>query len=99
MFTYIIYILIIANPQYFFNGNHQGEHKCSCAETDSCLSDGVTKFDCNCDARLPDWAVDAGVINTKEILPITQVFYGPLTYDIEHANFTIGRMKCKGNDR
>ena len=91
-----MYSFFQGNPQYFFNGNHQGEHKCACGETNSCLSDGVTDFECNCDAKLPDWTADTGIIESKNILPITEVFYGPLIFDIEKANFSIGWLKCKG---
>ena len=91
-----MYSFFQGNPQYFFNGNHEGEHKCACGETNSCLSDGVTDFVCNCDAKLPDWTADTGIIESKDILPITEVFYGPLIFDIEKANFSIGWLKCKG---
>ena len=83
-------------PQSFFNGNHPGEHICSCGENNECLDNGVENFKCNCDANLPFWALDDGIITSKDILPITQVFYGPLLYDAEKANFTIGRFKCAG---
>ena len=88
----------LGNPQNFFNGNRQGEHKCACGETKSCLSDGgTTDFACNCNAKLPVWAADAGIITAKDLLPITGVFYGPLKFDFERANFSIGSLKCKGN--
>ena len=61
-----------------------------------CLNNGVAEFECNCDAKLPDWAMDTGVIEAKEILPITEVFYGPLLFDIEKANFSIGWLRCTG---
>ena len=84
------------NPKYFFNGNYVNEHICACGETDSCLSNGITETDCNCDSNLPIWASDDGLITNKELLPITGVFYGPLLYQSEHANFTIGRLRCSG---
>ena len=84
------------NRQYFFNGDHQGEHLCSCGETNSCLGEGSKEFNCNCDASYPIWASDAGIIDAKEILPITQVFYGPLNMEFSKANYTIGGLKCKG---
>ena len=51
---------------------------------------------CNCDARLPLWAEDSGFINNKDILPITGVTYGPLSFELEQANFTIGPLRCSG---
>ena len=45
---------------------------------------------------MPIWASDDGLITAKDLLPITGVFYGPLLYESEHANFTIGRLRCSG---
>ena len=36
------------------------------------------------------------MIKAKDLLPLTEVFYGPLKYDLNRANFTIGRLKCTG---
>ena len=69
---------------------------CSCGETNSCLMHNGAEYPCNCDAKIPEWANDDGIINAKDILPITEVFYGPLVYETERANFTIGRLKCSG---
>ena len=88
--------IFVGTPQYFFDGDHRNEHVCSCAEDDSCLSNEVTIFPCNCDANLPIWAQDIGDITAKDLLPITEVFYGPLLYDSEKANFTLGRLRCSG---
>ena len=91
-----MFLIFAGTPQYFFDGDHRNEHVCSCAEDDSCLSNEVTTFPCNCDANLPIWAQDIGYITAKDLLPITQVFYGPLLYDSEKANFTLGRLRCSG---
>ena len=56
----------------------------------------MSDYLCNCDSNLPIWADDSGLITAKDLLPMTQVFYGPLLYDIENANFTIGRLRCTG---
>merc|ERR1712049_7747 len=32
-------------------------------------------------------------------LPITSFAYGPLKFDIERANVTIGRLKCRGSKK
>ena len=85
------------NSEYFFTGSHEGEHICSCGETDSCMSNGVNSFVCNCDANLPTYANDAGLITAKELLPMTGVFYGPLLYDSQNATFTVGRLRCTGS--
>ena len=52
---------------------------------------------CNCDAKVPDWQVDEGVITDKDLLPITEFAYGPLEYDLEEAKISIGSLKCSGS--
>jgi len=52
---------------------------------------------CNCDAKLPDWQVDEGIITDKNLLPITEFAYGPLEYDLEEAKVSIGSLKCSGS--
>ena len=90
-------ISFLGEKQYFFTGNNVGEHMCSCGESNDCLSDGVHHFDCNCDSNLPTFTNDEGFITSKDLLPITNVFYGPLLYDSQNATFTIGKLRCKGN--
>ena len=86
----------LGNEQNFFHGNYPGEHRCKCYDTNSCLNNGVTEEQCNCDAQLPTWAQDKGVITATDLLPISAVMYGPLSFDIENANFTIGPLRCSG---
>ena len=83
--------IYLSCPFYYVN-----KHICACGESDSCLSNGIIETDCNCDSNLPIWASDDGMITAKDLLPITGVFYGPLLYESEHANFTIGRLRCSG---
>jgi hypothetical protein len=45
---------------------------------------------------VPIWTEDQGIITAKEILPVMAFSYGPLNYEIEMANITIGRLKCSG---
>ena len=52
---------------------------------------------CNCDAKLPDWQVDEGMITDKDLLPITEFAYGPLEYDLEKAKVSIGNLRCSGS--
>ena len=85
-------------PQHFFNGDQQGTHSCFCAETNSCLKYGPVDYTCNCDAKIPEWTMDEGYITAKDILPITELFYGPMLYSAERANFTVGKLYCSGND-
>jgi len=84
-------------PNYYFNGDHPGEHICSCGETQTCAySEGIVNV-CNCDANVPHLDSDDGEITSMQALPITGVFYGPLEYGLQNARFTIGRLKCNGN--
>ena len=57
----------------------------------------MNNIDCNCDSNDPIWYNDQGVITSMDKLPITSFAYGPLKFDIERANVTIGRLKCQGN--
>ena len=61
-----------------------------------CLKGRVTTNPCNCDAQLPEWTNDIGTITAKDLLPIKEVYYGPILYNSVKANFTIGQMKCHG---
>ena len=85
--------------QVFFSGAHDaGEHICSCGEDQSCM-DGTVDLPCNCDQKSPFWTSDDGIITAKDLLPIKAFNYGPLIYDLERANVTVGRLKCSGNKR
>ena len=54
---------------------------------------------CNCDAKIPEWQVDEGIITDKDLLPITEFAYGPLEYDLEEAKVSIGSLKCSGSTK
>ena len=84
------------NSQVFFNGNHPGEHICTCGEDQTCVDSSIDLV-CNCDSKSPVWNSDNGRITAKDLLPIKSFSYGPLVYDIERANVTIGRLSCSGN--
>ena len=81
--------------QIFYNGNHPGEHICSCGDTNSCV-DSTIGLQCNCDSNNPTWDSDVGYITSKDLLPIAAFNYGPLEFEIEKANVTIGRLTCSG---
>ena len=83
------------NPQIFFTGSNEGQHVCQCSETNTC-GDSIPDLVCQCDGQDPVWRIDQGTITAKHLLPITSFAYGPLVYEIERANFTIGRLKCSG---
>ena len=83
------------NPQIFFHGDNPGTHLCQCGEDNSCV-DSSLDLVCNCDSKSPVWNSDKGRITAKELLPIKSFSYGPLVYDVERANVTIGRISCTG---
>ena len=83
------------NPQSFFNGNHPGDHICSCGEDDSCVDSSIG-LQCNCDSNNPTWDSDVGFITSKDLLPIASFNYGPLEFDAERAMVTVGRLICSG---
>merc|ERR1711953_699612 len=80
----------------FFHGNLDPEqpHVCQCGVNQTCIESNLP---CNCDAKVPDWQVDEGVITDKDLLPITEFAYGPLEYDLEEAKISIGSLKCSGS--
>ena len=82
-------------PQSFFNGNHPGEHMCTCGEDNSCVGSNIG-LQCNCDSNNPTWDSDIGFITSKDLLPIAGFNYGPLEFEIERAMVTIGRFTCSG---
>ena len=51
---------------------------------------------CNCDANLPMWSEDTGVISEKSILPIKRFHYDALKNDLQQARISIGSLKCSG---
>ena len=87
---------VLGNSQVFFSGDHRGDHICQCGETNDCIENGVEDFVCNCDSNLPTFLNDEGLITAKDLLPITQVYYGPLLFDAQNASFTVGRLQCSG---
>ena len=84
----------------FFHGNVENgtaaigtDHFCQCGLDRSCVLPNLL---CNCDAKLPTWQVDEGVITDKKHLPIVEFAYGPVRYDLEEAKVSIGSLKCSG---
>ena len=82
----------------FFHGNRddveeEKSHFCQCGINNTCIE---PRLPCNCDANLPTWQADEGIITEKDILPITEFAYGPLKYELQEAKVTIGSLKCFG---
>ena len=51
--------------------------------------------DNNCNWKKPMWEKDVGAIQDLSLLPITGIKYGPLIFDIEQANVTVGPLNCQ----
>ena len=85
------------DPQYYWDGSHNGEHVCSCFyQEEGCFEQNVKNVRCNCDAGVPEMKMDFGTITNKTALPITSLQFGGLVYDIQEAFHTLGRLKCWG---
>ena len=79
----------------FFHGfrDEVSPHFCQCGINGTCVE---PMLDCNCDANLPTWQTDEGVIEDTDVLPITEFGYGPLEYELQEAKVSIGSLKCFG---
>ena len=62
-----ISILILGDPQYFFDGNQTDQHGCKCKQDNSCKTAFGNEFGCNCNARLPEWNIDEGTITGQSL--------------------------------
>jgi hypothetical protein len=97
MSDFRLVIIFTGDRQFYFSGDHMpGDHICDSGEDESCFTNGDLQFKCNCDANYPTWAQDSGTITSKDILPIQAFVYGPLLFEAEMGNFTIGRLQCSG---
>jgi hypothetical protein len=97
MSDFQLVIFFTGDRQFYFSGDHMpGDHICDCGEDNSCFTNGDLQFKCNCDANYPIWAQDSGTITSKDNLPIQAFVYGPLLFEAEMGNFTIGRLQCSG---
>ena len=77
----------VVTSTYLSKGSNYGQHVCDCH-----YSDGG----CMEDANLPVPLSDSGTITNTSALPVVKLFFGGLTYDMQQANFQLGRLKCFG---
>ena len=52
--------------------------------------------DCQCNSKKPEWMEDEMSTEDLNLLPMKSFVYGPLKYDLEEANVSIGRLSCSG---
>ncbi|EFX62126.1 hypothetical protein DAPPUDRAFT_19082, partial [Daphnia pulex] len=63
------------NDKFFWAGANTNVHTCLCGIDGNCV-ESFTK--CNCDSAAPEQLADSGVINDKEILPVTRLISAEL---------------------
>ena len=51
----------------------------------------------SCNLNLPVWSSDVGQIVDTSLLPVTGIAFGPLPYQLQQANITVGALKCKAS--
>ena len=52
--------------------------------------------DCQCNSKKPVWMEDEISTEDFNLLPMKSFVYGPLKYDLQRANVSIGRLSCSG---
>jgi len=81
----------------YYTGSNFNNHVCDCFyDEEGCAEEEVYSNSCNCDANLPLLLQDTGTITNTSALPITKMYFGGLTYEIQYGAFTLGRLKCFG---
>uniref|UniRef100_A0A3Q3XHF7 Uncharacterized protein n=1 Tax=Mola mola TaxID=94237 RepID=A0A3Q3XHF7_MOLML len=84
-----------ANEKHsYWGGSGPGIQKCSCGIKHNCTN---PKHYCNCDADLPTWKEDTGLLMYKDHLPVSQVVVGDTSRGGSEAKLTIGPLTCRGD--
>ncbi|EFX82286.1 hypothetical protein DAPPUDRAFT_241573 [Daphnia pulex] len=81
------------NDKFFWAGANTDVHTCQCGLDGNCV-ESFTK--CNCDSAAPEQLADSGVINDKEILPVTRLNFGRTGQEYSSGVHTLGRFECTG---
>ena len=98
-FTGNIRYILYTNLSYSIqqSGSKYGSHVCDCHYEDGgCIEEETKLNTCNCDANLPVPLTDSGTITNSSALPMVKLYFGGLTYEIQNATFTLGRLRCYG---
>ena len=72
-----------------YNGVHHGWWKDRLGNPQHC-------DECQCNSKRPEWMEDEIGTQDLDMLPMKSFVYGPLEYDMEKANVSIGRLSCFG---
>jgi len=81
----------------YWDGANYGSHVCGCYFSDQgCLEEETTNSTCNCDAIVPEMQSDVGTLRNASALPVSQLQFGGLSYDMQQASHRLGRLRCWG---
>nr|XP_032812889.1 contactin-associated protein-like 2 [Petromyzon marinus] len=80
--------------QSYWGGSSPGVHKCACGIERNCTQPRVH---CNCDADLPVWQRDSGLLTYKEHLPLQQLVIADTNRTNSAASYRVGPLRCHGD--
>ena len=82
---------------FYFTGSDSSIHSCDCFYSeDGCEAHDVLNTTCNCDSIEPTPLIDTGILTKSSSLPIKSIAFGGLSFEMQQASYTIGRLVCKG---
>ena len=82
---------------FYFTGSDSSIHSCDCFYSeDGCEAHDVLNTTCNCDSIEPTPLLDTGLLMKSSSLPIKSIAFGGLSFEMQQASYTIGRLICKG---
>jgi len=84
------------NVTYWDGAKEPTAEGCACNDTNSCIHDNLG-YDliCNCDSRGKD-AIDAGVLTSKDQLPVRALYYGDDDLRYQWKKYDLGDLVCSG---
>jgi hypothetical protein len=47
-----------------------------------------------CNAKNPEWQVDSGIFEDKNLLPVTKITYGGMEFESQKARVKLGALTC-----
>ena len=84
---------------FYFTGSDSSIHSCDCFYSeDGCEAHDVLNTTCNCDSIEPTPLIDTGTLTKASSLPVKSIAFGGLSFEMQQASYTIGRLVCKGKN-
>ena len=84
---------------FYFTGSDSTVHSCDCYYSeDGCEAHDVLNTTCNCDSIEPTPLIDTGTLTKASSLPVKSIAFGGLSFEMQQASYTIGRLVCKGKN-